>query len=387
MNHSKSPSKDAPQTRQISTPQFSRLGRISSFPLGTHFANTPQGVLASGDLARLRNYVLEVADLQTQAQRLDALWQASVTRLSQWARTKDSLQLDGQAHGTPAVVKATLVGWPIVLSMSHGLAIRSLFQWSDSGAKGLQEKLRAAWAQALDVAPNRIEIHCVLHPQYLVGATPLQFKDVLDHALKQVTSRRESQVHRPSMRDVRAVLAGCERTTSRLIGPNQPTVLIMTAVVAADWDGSVPESVSLKPHIHADLQNLLQGVFTHETQIPGAASGRSNRIRHAANVQVGQPSLLPNAVTQAQAMELGWMGYRARQIGACVEHELSRSAGFIHWSSRLLNEDQEELGRVQYCYDDFWRPFHHIETIQKWIAFTQATGLMFDQDQSSSVGQ
>jgi hypothetical protein len=337
-----------------------------------------EAVLASGDLARVRRYVLDAPDLAIQAARQAELFNASARQLSLWEPLPKPSISSLPEPASKEVVNATLWAWPLVVAMSHDIAIRSFFEWTYPSATGLIQKLTQLWAQALGVDPSRIRINCVIHPQLLAGASPLQIQKVLKMSLSQYrsASAREGAHGSHSASHPWAELVGRQKPASRIAGPFQSTSLLLTAVVATDYFEPIPRVTAIAPEVHQALKAILEGVLTHESPHLESARAQNSPTRHIPTIHFGLPALLPAACTQGIAMDMAWMGYRARRCGAYASQELETANGQLHWSSRICNEDGEVLGQVHYYYDNFWHSDAHIETIQAHIDFTQATGRM-----------
>jgi hypothetical protein len=160
------------------------------------------------------------------------------------------------------------------------------------------------------------------------------------------------------------------------IGPNTPVSFLLTAFVS--WDCDAPPPVWCDPDGRTALRlaSLLEALFTHTLPSRNGQPDSEMQARIRSDVRLGHPQPLHEAMTQAQWMQLAWMAERARKTDCSFRLDHHQDTGILTWSASLSDESESELARVTYCYDGFWRPASHVQTVIDQVSLAQATGQM-----------
>jgi hypothetical protein len=284
------------------------------------------------------------------------------------------------------VVETGLFAWPVTLCMSAPLRVRSVIGFDQPGSIGFKMKIAQAWADAFELVDSDVHVHGLVDIRHLAGIDPL--------ALQSFTAK---QANRWSRMPLPGVGADREPSDSGRCGPveSQPSLQLSPGVDEMTPVGrNLPVSFLLlvfmrwPPHdvapVHTDdsgrgrsrLQSLLEALFTHANLDDGASRDSNNPDLIRPDVRLGTPQRLPQAMTQAQSMQLAWLAERARKTDCCFGLEHRQIGSLVAWSASLTDTLDQVIESLDYSYDGFWRPQDHIKTITDQVSLAQATGRM-----------
>jgi hypothetical protein len=353
-------------------------GELEAQPELLRYAQDAQGLLAHRDPELLRRYILDSCDTAEQTHRQIELFVQSTTRMA----------LGSNAHCAEAprhqrIVQTGFYAWPVAICMAQNLRVRSHFHFDVPQSIGLKAELALAWASALGIAASDIALHGVVDVRHLAGVTPLALQSFMRKST-QGKVQYESSLHNMGAmtgapatdEDPWALLVAAQTQLLSAVGPNNPVAFLLTAFVS--WDHDAAEPVWRDPHgaIAQRLQALLQALFSHVLPSPVGPLSIEAQAPIRAEVRLGQPSKLHDAITQAQWMQLAWLAERARKTDCSFRLDHRQDVNVLTWSASLSDEFESEIARVGYSYDGFWRPASHVQTVIDQVSLAQATGQM-----------
>ena len=347
-------------------------------PASIHYADNAQGLLAHGDPELLRRFILNSKDAAEQHRRQMELFVESTTCL---AFSASGCSVD--AVGPPRIVQTRLYAWPVAICMAKNLRVRSHFHFDVAQSTGLKAELAHEWARALNIAAADVAIHGAVDVRHLVGITPLKLRAFMRSFARHNALQASRCEDRDELRskpttddDPWAVLLPSQTELLTSVAQNRPVSFLLTAFVSWDCGQSAPVWPNPPGHKAQRMRSLLEALFTHALPSPNGPSAFERQARIQPQVRLGHPQPLLEAVTQAQWMQLAWMAEHARNIDCSFRFDHGRDGNILNWSATLTDEFESEIARVFYCYDGFWRPENHIQTVTDQVSLAQATGQM-----------
>lgn len=365
MTHSKphqSPSEDGPELIQ--------------------YANTPEGVLAQRDPERMRRFLLEASSPSELAARQMSLWSGATSDLALWPAAI-AARLNGNRDRTSSpVVRATVYIWPVLLTTSQTVRVRNYFHWEGDQALGLRHKLESAWAQSLDIDASRVRMLEVFSARHLLSVSPMQVHSWLNGRCRDLEAGAQSLFPRKTvMRPSGWPMSfGADVPVHSEAGTDLPMVYLLSALVSTETESAIPKAL---PGHNAALQQLLDAVFTHVLAAENIDPTFIKR-KVVPQVRLGQIESFCDALTQAQVMEFGWLCERAGLTNQSVQFRHEYWNTLDRFIATATDEEGDVRSSIDYCYDGFWRPANHIETILQGAALAQGTRRM-DCDRYASL--
>lgn len=374
--------KPPPQTKSEAHPFTDPASHLDNTgPELIRYANTPEGLLARRDANAIRRYVLQAKDCAEMLLRQQSLWDQSTQTLALWPGLLPTNAIGSETHSKlhPAgVANAQLVAWPFILTLDQCQSIRNIFDWQQGQWPQLSRTMVSVWAQSLGIPPANVRIQEAFLARQLAGISPLHVKSLVLSSCNEIQANSSDSFalntahSTPKTKVLHEIASGFDEHST--IGPNQPQVFVLTALVATKVGTPLNFSGTRCRSAKLEMQSILSAVFTHATSMPqGPNKNALREIRPS--LVLGEIDSFQNAITQAQGMELAWWAKLGRKTDCGVHLKVEEQGTVLHWKMALSSSEDEHTV-VDYCYEGLWRPSDHRDSILTQAAWTQSTGLM-----------